>query len=102
MCPVYRSAPGRSSGPTHLNSFSESPQRRPGPQQAHGRDAEPEPPRDPNGKDFFHSVLRFKDGAATKHPIKTWQRRELKVVAEKQAEVAAEKDDSTQPNYFSI
>lgn len=63
---------------------------------------EPEPPRDPNGKDFFHSVLRFKDGAATKHPIKTWQRRELKVVAEKQTEVAAEKDDSTQPNYFSI
>lgn len=54
---------------------------------------EPEPPRDPEGNDFFHSVVRFQNGSAIKQPIKQWKRRELKVVAEK---------DAAQANYFTI
>jgi putative ATP-binding cassette transporter len=54
---------------------------------------EPEPPRGPDGKDFYHSVVRFQKGMAIKQPIKQ-AIRELKVVAEQ--------DDGTQPTYFTI
>lgn len=48
---------------------------------------EPEPPRDAEGRDFYHSVVRFDEGQAIKHPLKAG-RREFKVISDGDASAA--------------